>query len=57
MIRLSEIGGDTFVPEVNSYQIKGLNTGETIRLGDEVQIVVSNVDIEKKNINFTLLRL
>lgn len=57
LIRYSEIGGDTFIPDVKNYIVKGYNTGETIRLGDEVQIVVSNVDIEKKNINFTLIRL
>lgn len=57
LIRYSEIGGDTFIPDVKNYVVKGYNTGEIIRLGDEVQIVVSSVDIEKKNINFTLIRL
>lgn len=57
LIRYSEIGGDMFIPDVKNYVVKGYNTGETIRLGDEVQIVVSSVDIEKKNINFTLIRL
>lgn len=57
LIRYSEIGGDMFIPDVKNYIVKGYNTGETIRLGDEVQIVVSSVDIEKKNINFTLIRL
>jgi hypothetical protein len=36
--------------------VKGFNTGITISLGDEV-IVVKSVDIEKKNINLTLLKL
>jgi ribonuclease R len=57
LVRISDIGGDTFVVDANNYCIRGYNTGETIRLGDEVQIVVSSVDIEKKNINFTLIRL
>jgi ribonuclease R len=57
LIRLSEIGGDTFVADTNNYCVKGYNTGEVIRLGDEVHVVVSHVDIEKKNINFTLIRL
>ena len=56
LIRYSEIGGDTFIPDVKNYIVKGHNTGEIIRLGDQVQIVVSSVDIEKKNINFTLIR-
>lgn len=57
LIRYSEIGGDTFIPDIKNYIVKGINTGETLRLGDEVQVVVSSVDIEKKNINFTLIRL
>jgi ribonuclease R len=51
LVRLSEINGDTFIADVNNYCIKGFNTGEVIRLGDEVRVVVSNVDLEKKNIN------
>lgn len=57
LVRISDIGGDTFVPDLNNYCVKGYNTGEVIRLGDEVNIVVSSVDVERKNINFTLIRL
>jgi len=57
LIRLSDIGGDTYVADVNNYCVKGFNTGQTIKLGDEVMIVVKSVDVEKKNINLTLLRL
>jgi ribonuclease R len=47
LVRLSEINGDTFIADVNNYCIKGFNTGEVIRF-DEVRVVVSNVDLEKK---------
>lgn len=57
LVRLSEIGGDTFIADINNYCLKGFNTGEVIRLGDKVHIVVKSVDIEKKNINLTLIRL
>jgi len=57
LIRLSEIGGDTYTADMANYCIKGFNTGGTIRLGDEVMIVVKSVDVEKKNINLTLIRL
>jgi ribonuclease R/exosome complex exonuclease DIS3/RRP44 len=57
LIRLSEIGGDTYMADVNNYCIKGFNTGQSIRLGDEVMVIVKSVDVEKKNINLTLLRL
>jgi exoribonuclease R len=56
LVRLSEINGDTFIADVNNYCIKGFNTGEVIRLGDEVRVVVSNVDLEK-NINLSLIKL
>ena len=57
LIRLSEINGDTWSADVNNYCIKGFNSGDKIRLGDEVHIIVSGVDIEKKNINLSLIRL
>ena len=57
LVRLSEIGGDTFTADMENYCLKGFNTGEKIRLGDEVTIVVKGVDIEKKNIDLTLIRL
>jgi ribonuclease R len=57
LIRLTEIGGDTYIADVENYRVKGYNTGGYIRLGDEVMVVVKSVDIEKKNINLTLLRL
>lgn len=57
LIRTSEIGGDTYVADVTNYCVKGYNTGNILRLGDEVNVVIKSVDIEKKNINLTLLRL
>lgn len=57
LIKLSEIGGDTFFPDIANYQVKGYNTGEIIRLGDEISIVISSVDIERKNINAVLIRI
>jgi len=57
LVRLSEIGGDTYTADMNNYCVVGFNTDAKIRLGDEVMIVVKSVDVEKKNINLTLLRL
>jgi len=57
LVRLTEIGGDTYIADTENYRVKGYNTGGIIRLGDEVMVVVKSVDIEKKNINLTLLRL
>lgn len=57
LVRMSEIGGDVFTADQDNHCIKGFNTGEKIKLGDEVHIVVKSVDIERKNIDFTLIRL
>jgi VacB/RNase II family 3'-5' exoribonuclease len=57
LVRVSEIGGDTYSADAANYCVVGFNTGQRIRLGDEVMVVVKSVDVEKKNINLTLLRL
>lgn len=57
MVRLSDIGGDTFQVDLDNHCVKGYNKGEIIRLGDDVRIVVKSVDVEKKNIDLTLIRL
>lgn len=57
LIKLSDITGDSYTADVNNYCVKGFNTGDKIRLGDVVHVIVSSVDVEKKNINLTLLRL
>ncbi len=56
-IRLSDIDGDVYIADVANYCVRGQKTGDMIRVGDEVTIVVKSVDLEKKNINLTLIRL
>ena len=55
LIRLADIGGDTYSVDMKNYRLVGYNTGKVLRLGDKVLISVASVDIEKKNINFTLI--
>lgn len=57
LIRLSDIGSDTYSVDMSNYCVNGYNTGDKIRLGDIVHVIVSSVDIEKKNINLTIIRL
>lgn len=57
MVKISEIGGDTYIVDTDNYYIKGYNTGEVLRLGDEIKVVVKNVDIERKTIDLMLIRL
>jgi ribonuclease R len=56
-IKLSDINGDTYQADTNNHCVKGYNTGHKIRLGDMVHVIVSSVDIEKKNINLSLINL
>lgn len=57
LIKLSNIQGDTYTVDMANYCVKGYNTGSKIRLGDVVHVVVSSVDIDKKNINLSLINL
>jgi len=57
LIKLSEIQGDTYQADTANHCVKGYNTGHKIRLGDMVHVIVSSVDIEKKNINLSLINL
>jgi ribonuclease R len=51
MVRISEIGGDTYIAELDKHQIKGYNTGRVVRLGDKVNITIKAVDVERKTID------
>ena len=57
LVKLSDINGDTYQADTNNHCVKGYNTGHKIRLGDMVNVIVSSVDIEKKNINLSLINL
>jgi len=54
MVRLTNMTGN-WISDMVNYCIKEINTGERIRLGDEVMIIISNVDIEKKTIDAKIL--
>jgi ribonuclease R len=55
LIKLSNLSG-TWTADTSNHCIKEFNTGEVIRLGDEVHVVITRVDVEKKNIDATLIR-
>jgi len=56
LIRLSSITG-TWSADINNYCIREYNTNNTIRLGDQITVVISKVDVEKKNIDATIINL
>ena len=51
MIRYQSLEGNYHI-DVNNYQIYN-DTGDRIRLGDPITIIVSGVDLDKKQIDFT----
>lgn len=56
LIKLSNLSG-TWTSDTANHCITEFNTGEVIRLGDEVHVVITRVDVEKKNIDATLIRV
>ncbi len=56
MIRLRDISDDFYTLDEKNYQIIGQRKKKVYRLGDEVQIKVKNVDLTKKQIDFSLIQ-
>lgn len=55
MVRLRDITDDFYTLDEKNYAIIGQRKKKTYQLGDEVQIKVKKVDLEKRQIDFTLL--
>jgi ribonuclease R len=56
MIRLRDISDDFYTLDEKNYAIIGQRKKKTYRLGDEVKIRVKNVDLAKKQIDFSLVQ-
>jgi len=54
LVRLRDIGNDFFELDEKNYCIIGHRSGKVFRLGDEVQVVIKNTDLVKKQIDFLL---
>ena len=55
MVRLRDITDDFYTLDEKNYAIIGQRKKKVYQLGDEVQIKVKKVDLEKRQIDFTLL--
>ncbi len=55
LVRIKDIRDDIYQYEEKHHRIVGLNTGNTYRLGDKVRVEVYHADLEKKQLDFTLL--
>lgn len=56
LIRISDLGNDYYVFEREKYRIVGKQTHERFTLGDTLKIRVKAVDLEKKSIDYELVR-
>jgi len=56
MVRLEYISGDYFDSEPQKYRVIGRHTGKIYSLGQEVKIKVHAVDVENREIDFTLVQ-
>lgn len=55
MIRIKDIPGDYFIFDQDTYEVVGKRTGETYRLGDEVEVRVKKADLIKRNLDFEMV--
>jgi ribonuclease R len=56
LVKLHEIGEDTYYAEKVKHRVVGFNTGEKFCLGDKVFVSIKGVDLERKVIDFKLFR-
>ena len=55
MVHISELGGDYFVFNEASHDLRGERTGRRYKLTDTVQVQVARVNLETRKIDFRLL--
>ncbi|MBS1547670.1 MAG: S1 RNA-binding domain-containing protein, partial [Bacteroidetes bacterium] len=55
MIALRDLPGDRYAFIQEQYTVVGQRTGRRFRLGDELQVMVRSVDMEKRTVDFSLV--
>ena len=48
MISIRDLRGDAFKFIEGKFQVVGMRTGKTYRLGDELRVTIRGVDMEKR---------
>lgn len=56
LIRMNDLGDDYYIFEKENYRIIGKNTRKRYSLGDKVRVRVKAVDLEKKSIDYELVK-
>ncbi|MCI1751909.1 MAG: S1 RNA-binding domain-containing protein [Flavobacteriales bacterium] len=54
MINLRDLPGDHYKFDQESYTVTGQRTGRRFRLGDELEVMVRGVDMEKRVIDLSI---
>jgi len=57
MVRIREIKGDYFFFDAKNYAIVGSRTQKKFVLGDEVTVMVKDIDLEKRHLDFSLIQV
>jgi len=55
MIRLSDLPGDYYIFDAETYEVVGKKTGQSYRLGDELDVRVKKADLIKRNLDFEIV--
>lgn len=55
LIRFNDLKDDYYYLDEDNYQIIGRQSGNAYRLGDKVNVLVKNVDLEKKQLDFVIV--
>ena len=55
LIRFNELKDDYYYLDEDNYRIIGRQTGNTYRLGDKVNVLVKDVDLEQRQLDFVIV--
>jgi ribonuclease R len=55
LIRFNELKDDFYYLDEDNYRIIGRQSGNIYRLGDKVNVLVKDVDMEKRQLNFAIM--
>ncbi len=55
MIRLKDLPGDYYTFDAETYEVVGKKTGQSYRLGDEIDVKVKKADLIKRNLDFEMV--
>ncbi len=54
LVHITELRNDYYNYDPVKHRLRGERTGKTYRLGDRIRVLVANVDLDERNIDFVL---